>query len=89
MRELTISLAILLLVAALLYGGLNAAELGMTGLLARECSHEAFCIRLDPQQVPVIVFAGRSARLHAGELRTALRQWWDRLLGRPGANIKG
>ena len=89
MREFTLSLSILVLAAALVYGGLNIAELGVTGLLARECGHEAFCIRKDSQEVFIVTFAGRSARLHAGELGAALRQWWDRLLHRPAANLEG
>ncbi len=85
MRELTISLAALLLAAALVYAGLNLAELGITGLLSCECNHEAFSIRMGPQEALVITFAGRSTCLHTGELCAALRQWWDRLLRPSGA----
>lgn len=89
MREFFLSLAILVLAAALVYGGLNAAEMGITGLLARECGSGAFCIRKDSPEVFMVTFAGRSARLYTGELGAALRHWWDRLLHRSAANIEG
>lgn len=89
MRELGISLAILLLVTILVYGGLNLVELSMTGLLARECRHEAFSIRIGPQGALLVTFAGRAARLHAGEIYAALKQWWDKLLDRSEAILHG
>ncbi len=88
-REFAISLAILLLVTILVYGGLNLVELSMAGLLARECRHEAFSIRMDPQGALLVAFAGRAARFHAGEFYAALKQWWDRLLDRSEAILHG
>ncbi|HPU01619.1 MAG: hypothetical protein GX890_08815 [Firmicutes bacterium] len=79
MRELASLMLFLLLTAALLYGGLNLVELGMAGLLARECRDDVFSFHLDQQGGPLLVFAGRELRLPAGELRAALTEWWKRL----------
>ncbi len=82
MRDFAIFLGILLLAAVLVYGGLNLTELGLSGLLARECRHESFSIGTAPGGALLITFAGRATRLHAGELRDAFGQWWDGLLRR-------
>lgn len=79
MRSFPILLAILLLAALLVYGGLNLVELGMTGLLGRENKHEALAIGIDSQGALLLIFAGKSARLHAGEFYAVSKQWWDRL----------
>ncbi len=89
MRGLATTLAILLLTVLLLYGGLNLVELGMTGLLARECKHEVLAIGMDPQGALLVTFAGRSARLHAGELCAALKQRWDNLLDHAETILQG
>ena len=77
MREHALLLLFLLLAAALVYGGLNLVELNMAGLLARECRDDVFSIRIDPQGAPLVVFAGRAAHLHAGEICAGLRRWWE------------
>jgi len=87
-RKLAFLLASLLLAVTLVYGGLNLVELNMAGLLARECSDDVFSIRMDPQGAPLVTFAGRTARLHAGELCAELKQSWAKLQERYKAIFK-
>ncbi|NLA04528.1 MAG: hypothetical protein GX881_02285 [Firmicutes bacterium] len=76
MRELGVWLGLLLFTLALLYGGLNAAERGISAIMAPACLNGAFLIRHDPGTGfgITLTFAGRTVRLYVSE-------WWDRLRG--------
>ncbi len=70
MREPAAWLGLLLLVLALLYGGLNAAERGIAGMMASPYRHEAFSVRCDSGKGPglTLTFAGWRTHLYLKEL---------------------
>lgn len=83
MRELGIWLGLLLFALALLYGGLNAAERGISAIMAPPCRDGAFLIRHEPGTGfgITLTFAGRTVRLYACEISDYLNRWRNRFCG--------
>lgn len=70
MREPAVWLGLLLLVLALLYGGLNIAERSIAGITALPYREEVFQVRHDSEKGPglTLTFAGWTAQLYVDEL---------------------
>lgn len=78
MRELVVWLGLLLFALALLYGGLNLVERGISAIAAPSFQQGAFLIRREPGAGlgATLTFAGWTVRLYTDEINDYLN--WRR-----------